>query len=48
MIVVDRDFGDEDDNDWEGFWDEPEEFVIDEEAWDEFTESLLDDEEDED
>jgi hypothetical protein len=47
MIVVDRDFGDEDDFDDEFDWidNDPEEFVISEESWDELQRKILEDEE---
>jgi hypothetical protein len=45
MIVVDRDFGDEDDFDWDSLFDEPEEIVIDEESWEELQRKILEDEE---
>lgn len=47
-----RDFGDETDyydeenvEDWEGFWDDPEEFVVNDEVWEELTRILLDSDE---
>ena len=48
MILTDRDFGDEDEFDWESLLDDPEEFVVDEESWEELQRRILEDEEFED
>lgn len=48
VVLTDRDFGDEDDSDWDAFddsfWDDPEEFIVDDEAWEELARSIAEEE----